>query len=398
MKLYIGNYIWRTTPYPHWALPAGMVAGLDMRPLAEQSQQSGAGGQAIFAGDSNDSSLDFLGRGDELIDKRAKSALAKRFAAVDGATLADAIVTLLMRGDPKGDLSHRPLLPTSGFFELHIGNKLKSSPFVWGDTGTSSVRDVLRADFRKEFERDPSHAKKVLGHWTEQYKLSGEKDWEDLVPVDLRAEIDGPRKPSTTYTDSFTRANEALDADANWQELSGTWTVTSNRAQLASGSSAVQYARWNGDLSSSDNYAQASCDCSSNSYQGVTCRYQSAANTGYACEVEWLEDVVALYKFVTGTSTSLGSASSIVNTPGTPVVMKTEANGSAIKSYSAGVQRVSVTDTAVSSGLRGGLWGYDNATDYFDDFEMSDLAASSILYTQLERGTRGLMRGTWAGH
>ena len=101
--------------------------------------------------------------------------------------------------------------------------------------------------------------------------------------------------------------------------------------------------------------------------------FQSGADTAYLSEQEWSEDLAVLYKRVTGTNTSLGSAANAA-TPGTPVALKCEANGTTIKVYANAVEKISVTDTAVATGLRGGMWGF--GTNYFDNWEAADLAAA----------------------
>jgi hypothetical protein len=102
-----------------------------------------------------------------------------------------------------------------------------------------------------------------------------------------------------------------------------------------------------------------------------------------------------LFKFVSGTATQLGSDVSV--TPSLPDPLKIYASGSTIKSYYDGVERHSQTDSAISSGLRCGLrLVVGNGVAWRgDDWNAADLAASGILYTQLERGVRGVNRGMY---
>lgn len=66
--------------------------------------------------------------------------------------------------------------------------------------------------------------------------------------------------------------------------------------------------------------------------------------------------------------------------------------------HQAGVQRASVTDTSITGNIRCGINGFTlSGVGVIDNFLASDLASSGILYTQLERGTRGVERGVYTG-
>ena len=148
----------------------------------------------------------------------------------------------------------------------------------------------------------------------------------------------------TSFSDDFNRA-DSTDLGANWVEVSTTdWAIVSNRLSpgAAGGTIVVRAAT---AMASSDHYAQVTIAATTSASQGVWYRVDSTLNSGYL----WRNNGSSwnLFKVVSGTFTSIGSfAAAAVSGD----VAKVQAVGSTIKGYVNGVERVSVTDTAVASG------------------------------------------------
>lgn len=173
-----------------------------------------------------------------------------------------------------------------------------------------------------------------------------------------------------------------LDADNDWTEQTGTaWGITSNQARFA-GNSNVVHARCEVDLASADHsnevtlvtftYAGGALEV------GVSARFAAAADTAYIFATSRSATPTnehILRKRVTGTNTTLGTN---VQDAGASVVLKIEANGSTIKGTRATVELISLTDTAITTGTRIGIYGASsNAGNVgvVDDLTATDLAA-----------------------
>lgn len=187
-----------------------------------------------------------------------------------------------------------------------------------------------------------------------------------------------------TLTETWTAADSVnLDADLDWTEVAGTgWGITSNAARYA-GSVMANYARAEADLASVDHSVSATIvtfTYAGNANEiGVCCRFASAADTSYffaGSRTPTPTNEHILRRRVTGTNTVLGSHAQDV---ATGVVIEVEANGSTIRGLVADVELVSVTDTNITTGTRGGIYGAStNASNngVLDDWLAADLAAA----------------------
>lgn len=226
----------------------------------------------------------------------------------------------------------------------------------------------------------------------------GRRRWNPLAPTTAGAwevYLGGPLirlglAGGATYTEDWNAADSSsLNADLTWTEVTGTaWGITSNQARFA-GNVAVNHARAEHDLDSADHTNEATLvtfTYSGNALDvGISCRFASAADTAYIFVAQRTPTTNEhiLRKRVTGTNTTLGTHP---QDAGTGVVLKIEANGSAIKGYRAGSELVSVTDTAIAGGTRFGIYGAStNASNVgvLDDLSATDLAAAPAGATPL---------------
>src|SRR5690349_17082280 len=173
----------------------------------------------------------------------------------------------------------------------------------------------------------------------------------------------------TTFTDDFNRSNGA--PGANWVDGSGLWTIVSN--QLSSGTAGGTIAiRTATAMATSDNSAQVTIAATGAVSHGVWCR----GNTGFTQGYLWRNDGTSwvLFSNVGGSFTSIGSyaAAAVAGD-----VAKIQAVGSTIKGFVNGVQRVSVTDTAVTTGTSVGLRAESTNLLRFDDFTGADVTTGT---------------------
>lgn len=422
VNYYRGPWRWVTDDdIPHWAPPAGCVGAIDLRPLPEivagRSGGSLAGVGLFAVRGTLPSEFDLLGSGaahDCKPGLKIRDAIPKRKGfAVQGDDLLSMLRSLLMDGsDPSGQDFAKPLMPSAdGRLRFRLGplvqHREKVSPLrlsYW-----SHVRDVIRADFACCFDdaksgrlNDCGHHRRVLDAACEKY---GVEDWRQLVPDVLVKDIPGRLPHATTYSDDFNRA-DATGLGASWSNPVGNgFDIASNQARAANGTDwSGTRARYDSDLSSSD--AEATVDVVSHGTtsgsNGPCVRMALAADTSYCFILRPSGSPRRrVFANVVGVGTLLASDST--SPPSVTFGSGIQANGSAISVSVNGtdVATLAVTDTVISSGLRGGMQAAMHTTSgsrgINDNFATRDISAPppSVIYTQLEKGIRGLNRGTY---
>lgn len=181
----------------------------------------------------------------------------------------------------------------------------------------------------------------------------------------------------TTFADDFNRANNT-DLGAGWVEVSGDWSIVSNQLSPGAAGGTI-ILRAAGAMASNDNYAQATIAATTAASHGVWCRGNSNISSGYL----WRNDGTSwnLFSVVGGSFTSIGSFAAAA-APGD--VAKVQAVGSTITAYVNGIQRVSVTDTGVTTGTSIGIRSESSGSIKFDDFSAGDVTAGATLGTAAE--------------
>ena len=176
----------------------------------------------------------------------------------------------------------------------------------------------------------------------------------------------------TSFSDDFNRANNT-DLGANWVEVSGDWSIVSNQLSPGAAGGTI-ILRAAGAMASNDNYAQVTIAATTAASHGVWCRGNSNISQGYL----WRNDGSSwnLFSVVGGSFTSIGSYAAAA-APGD--VAKVQAVGSTITAYVNGVQRVSVTDTNVTTGTSVGLRSESTNAIRFDDFAAGDVTFGATL-------------------
>jgi hypothetical protein len=175
-----------------------------------------------------------------------------------------------------------------------------------------------------------------------------------------------------SFSDDFNRADSS-NLGAGWVEVSGDWSIISN--QLSTGTTGgTILLRAATAMATNDHYAQVTIAATTSASQGVWCRGDAALTTGYAVRnngTNW-----ALFSVTASTFTSIGTyaAAAVAGD-----VVKIQAVGSTITAYINGVSRISVTNTAVSSGTTVGIRSDVNTTLRYDNFTAADVATGATL-------------------
>lgn len=414
MKWHIGPWRWVSDEDgDRYEGPEGTQSAIDFRSIPEQSiagnDMSGVG--LFLCPRDTPAEWETIGQGNwhdikatkrlrDLFPKRAK----KKLAADD---LIGLIRETLNAGDPDGLEFCKPLMPgTFGTLEITMHKQRHCEQFRWGKSKESNaVRDVIRADMddliercqREQGEKKKQHHRRVLDMLCERY---GIEDWKEFVKPNRVKDIPGRLPHETSLTDDFTRADQTgLGTSAegwSWADTVAGLGIVSNRARSTV---ATNRARAESDLSSADHYSQSRIVQSSavDRRMSVFVRYNAAADTCYGAYSSGVSTTsVALQRVTTGTATTLSSASRGVTI--LDRVLRVSVSGSGLEAFEDGVSYTTATDTNITGNLRCGIGrtgGTNTGTLEWDDFICSDGAAGGILYTQLERGLRGVTRGVY---
>lgn len=174
-----------------------------------------------------------------------------------------------------------------------------------------------------------------------------------------------------SFSDDFNRADGS--PGAGWVQVSGAWTIISQ--QLSSGTTGTTVVlRAATAMATSDNFAQVTIAATTSASQGVWCRGDSTLTSGYAVRnngTNW-----ALFSVTGGTFTSIGTyaAAAVAGD-----VVKIQAVGSTITVYINGVSRISVTNTAVTTGTSVGIRSDVNSALRYDNFTAGDVVTGATL-------------------
>lgn len=176
----------------------------------------------------------------------------------------------------------------------------------------------------------------------------------------------------TTFSDDFNRA-DSTNLGAAWVEVSGDWSIVSNQLSPGAAGGTI-ILRAAGAMASNDNFAQVTIAATTAASQGVWCRGNSNISQGYLLRnngTSW-----DLFQVVGGSFTVIGTYAAAA-APGD--VAKVQAVGTTIKGYVNGIQRISVTDTAVTTGTSVGIRSDSAGAIKYDDFSAGDVTAGATL-------------------
>ena len=402
----------------YYGAPESCVSWIDLRGLPKMSAlgQAGCGLFAMPSGWAVPSEYHWLGGGEGdlrslyfLVGDQAawQNLIGPTITRDASTTLADALAEQMTdAADPTGQQWNYPVIPASvpqastpeAEIVLAGHSRIRRLPFLglgvgrWG----SHVRDVERAKIMEAKQaargRDPDLWRRQWGDLDRKYNGKvGSDRADDLLSPAMRGfgRTARPLQPKTEYTDDFNRAN-ASTLGGSWTSFmsgSGEIGIASNAAYFGKastfGAGVPESVRYDSDVSSSDHYCQMTAVSftgvgSGSDQYGPCARFSGSAETCYryaiACNTV---SGRTLDKIVSGTRTQLSGLS---GTNANGDVLKCHCNGSTIGGYRNGSLDGSVTDTAITSGTRGGA-SYISATfgnkPTGDDWSIADLVAAA---------------------
>lgn len=406
---YLGPWIWDAAPVNHWRAPIGCVGCVDLRSLPAQAIAGGPpAGLGFFSlsnrlSASDESTWQYLGDDpDRNLSGPRRNSWRDRlglFVVPQGPKLGHVLYqTLTILADPSGDASPPPLLPDSdGILRASLAGMSFSKRLTQADPEWTGVRDRYRIDYRAMREASisgilpPEQYRKFLGVLLRKFRLR-EEDRGEFIPPGLPDE--SSLGPATTQTESFNKADNGLGPDQTWTDTEGTWAVRSNQcAPTGPGVNIFSYSRASGTVSSTDHYCELVVVTNTTVGSlliGAAARFASGATTNYSTMMrnDAGVDSISLYKTVANTQTQLEN---VGITRSLPEAYRCECNGSTIRALQAGVERISVTDTAITTGTQGGVteFGAEEANERGDNWKLEDLAAAAQAFkTYYDRGAR----------
>lgn len=399
MKLYRGPLRWIDRPNEpqRWEGPPG-AALLDTRPISEMAKSGGPEQACLFASESPiaDTDYDLIADGDlAKIRPTGRMIQSLRFGRYQpvGDSVASLVADLFLGGsDPDGIDGPRPLVPSGGRFVLSAGRDIFDEPFKYG-TGprTAMVRTAIQrkmsaaVDQADGGEITDTKLRQILGYELRKYGIPY-AEWREFVPVQLQSRFNGAFEPETTVSDNFSGSL------SGWGNATGTWAIASGAAYKSADFNLSQTIVYSTSLSGSDHYSQVKIvGGTSTDIPAPICRKpNSTTQTYYFCGN--YSNVLYLTKIVSGSQTNLNS---IAYTFATGDTYKVEAIGSAIKGYTNATLQLSVTDTSIPGNTHVGMYQYGTTVaGTMDDFEGADVSGG-LIYTMLERTTRGVLRGMY---
>lgn len=174
----------------------------------------------------------------------------------------------------------------------------------------------------------------------------------------------------TMFSDNFNRSdNDSLGS--NWHERDGDWDILSNRLRYATNGGQFICLVTSGNITASD-YKVSAKLWRSNFNEGVLGRWtQNEATFNYDAylALQGGGSDLALYRSVNGSFTLLGTTTSAW-TEGDTIMLSMQ--GTTIKFYHNGVEKISVTDSNVTSQGTAGVRGGGMAGLDFDDYLVED--------------------------
>jgi hypothetical protein len=170
-----------------------------------------------------------------------------------------------------------------------------------------------------------------------------------------------------TYTDDFNRPDSTNLG--NWTEHGDDWSIKSN--QLAPGISTLSFVLYGSALDTSDHYAEIVLSNATATSMGVLARADVNGTNFYL----WRNNGTSwsLFHNLGGSFTSVGS---FVAAPANGDVARIQCVGSTVKGFVNGIERVSVTDTTITTGAYVGMRSEASSTMRYDNFAASDIGTT----------------------
>ena len=370
-----------------WRWPTGAVAALDLRSPDDCGPSTGSEVNIAL----------FLFRGTvpagyrEVATgfRRSQVSLADRqwlqsffgYLPTDGSVGRIAWERLTVRSEPDGS-GPLPIVPEvrSREWRLIVGGESIRSTFRRSSPAYDRLRALQRRVYRGLYQQEQrgdiptNHHRRWLDYQVAKYALGAR--YREFIPNDVPD--DPPLPHATEVSDDFNRADESLSA-GNWTEINGDFEIVSNQVECTGTSGDKVTARFDTDLSGTDQFSQCTADQDVNADEpGAMVRKDSSATqTYYVAQQKILStfDVSTGVKVVAAVETDIVGA--FIGTA-LPTVVRCEVDGSTITIFSNGVELGSNTDSAIPGNLRCGLAGVmSTGTLTYDTWSAGDLPVAS---------------------
>ena len=189
----------------------------------------------------------------------------------------------------------------------------------------------------------------------------------------------------TNRTDNFDRANSTAalgtpsDGGSAWVAASGTWGISGNKGYpAASTTETVAY------LESSVTAVEVQATMSTGAtWNGLMARCGGSWTNLLLLNAD-TAGTIKLYKYVSGSSTQLGSTYSGAVAAGDVLKLRVD-SANLITAYQNGSSRTSATDSAGSTNTKHGFWCYGTTAPRWDDLSITEIGAAadaSLVYYQ----------------
>ncbi len=189
---------------------------------------------------------------------------------------------------------------------------------------------------------------------------------------------------TTLFSDNFDDGNAT-----GWSATSGTWSVVSDSGSYVYYQSSTNEGRTSAGSSSWTNYsveARVKVDNFNGSNRAYVCGRWKDANNFYCVSLyNSSGGTIEIRKKVNGSTTNLATLTNVGLSAGTWYTVKLAMNGTSLTAYLNGVQKLTATDSALSSGAIG-LIAYKVVAKY-DDVAVNDFGTTTPTPTAVATAT-----------
>ena len=395
-EYYLGQWVWNDTNSNdlYWEAPMSskLTGVIDLRSIPQQAVAGGTPqGYAIFSYSEpvihTNLIFNFGDKVDSTISASRRNQLKISLGLSDNITstnFKDLLWELLTtKADPTGQLRWKPLMPDEKRqIKLFLGAKtpikeITLTPFV------SKEWDIVLQTIQEDYRRLIRTEEPVyIAKWLDKLEEDFGTPYHTFIPKD---EIQIASLPhQTTITDDFNCA-DSVDptCDLSWTEVEGTVSILTN--QIVDALQGTSFTiRAESALSSVNQYSQYIFISESGTGTHLLIPIVRVTSSGATPDFYGFRrqlaasDIHRLEKRVANTTTVI--AGPTTEASGLPETLKTQINGSTLKGYIGGVEKQSVTDTAITGNLYTGFRGFNTAganQGTLDDFEAGDLAVAA---------------------
>lgn len=202
----------------------------------------------------------------------------------------------------------------------------------------------------------------------------------DIFVVTANALSDPPSSPPVVTTVNELFASGSTAADAHFTMLQNNLSISDGTLRVSAVNQQTD-AYHNVDLGSINHYVEADVVLGASdtgSYFGINARQATAGYTYYNLQVQ-PGGILVLLKVVNGSLTQLGSYTTGWS-PSSTHKIRLEVNGNSIIALTDGTQRISVTDSGITTGTRVGVYAYATVSTtnlQLDNFKAEVLTGSA---------------------